>query len=280
MPVQWPFMEPDVHGLQRLVVDEWPCDIMCCSYHYKGLADPDEAAFAASICLQSYFEGRALTRDDVDKCILFWSNNISEAMAGTTRDVCCEPHFKLPFFSGFLCYKWCCHPRRNVPYRKDNITDKLQQAYDDYNKKCEEQIELFAAYQGPVRSSTLCRKCGCRRFFGRKGFIFCTEGCNNFSRKASEPAPAFDHRDIDDENDASVVLRKVLGPPPRNVVYKRWEFDEESGETVLVTVSDQSVATVIESNGLENSENQENEIIADNRVTNLLVAKKLVDGTF
>jgi len=215
--------------------DEWLCDLCFCSYRYQGLMHPDEVAFAASICLQSYFEGRALTRQDVDKCILFWKQNISEAGTGIHRDVCCEPYVKLPCFTGLYCYKNWWHPRRNIPYKKDDITDELQQVYDDYNEKCEKQIEAYAAYQGPVRSSTLCKRSGCRRFFGRKGCIFCTEGCDNFSRKAGDPAPPFDHRDTDDENDASVVLRKVLGPPPRNVVYKRWEFDEESGESMLVT---------------------------------------------
>ena len=79
------------------------------------------------------------------------------------------------------------------------------------------------------------RTAGCRRIFGRRGLIFCTEDscldCNSpnncFSKKSGDPAPPFTHRDIDDENDASVILRKVLGDPPANVRYRRWEWDEE-----------------------------------------------------
>lgn len=54
-------------------------------------------------------------------------------------------------------------------------------------------------------------------------------------KKPGDPPPPFNHRDLDDENDASVVLRKVLGDPPANVLYTRWVFDEEKNENVLVT---------------------------------------------
>lgn len=76
---------------------------------------------------------------------------------------------------------------------------------------------------------------GCRRFFGRKGVIFCTEGCNDCSRKAGEPAPAFQDNDFDDAWDANTVLMEVLGPPPANIVIRRWGFDSETGESVLKT---------------------------------------------
>lgn len=54
-------------------------------------------------------------------------------------------------------------------------------------------------------------------------------------RKAGDPPPPFVHRDLDDGNDASVVLRKVLGEPPAGVLYTRWVYDEEKNEHVLVT---------------------------------------------
>ena len=76
---------------------------------------------------------------------------------------------------------------------------------------------------------------GCRRVFGRRGVIFCTEGCNNFDRKAGEPAPPFESHDVDEYYDASSVLIKVLGPPPPNVVIRRWRWDPEKGENVLET---------------------------------------------
>ena len=44
----------------------------------------------------------------------------------------------------------------------------------------------------------------------------------------------FAHADIDDDNDAAKVLQTVLGDPPSNVVYKRWERDEETGKFKVV----------------------------------------------
>lgn len=85
----------------------------------------------------------------------------------------------------------------------------------------------------------MCRACGCKRLFGRKGLIFCTEGCDNLcylrKKNKGDPPPPFDHRDIDDENDASLILRKVLGDPPAHCLYTRWVFDEERNENVLIT---------------------------------------------
>lgn len=83
--------------------------------------------------------------------------------------------------------------------------------------------------------------CGCRRVFGRGGLCFCTEGCSKEAReirdnrKKGDPFPPFEHRDWDDDNDAARVLMKVLGNPPNDVVYTRWDYDEERGENVLVT---------------------------------------------
>lgn len=69
--------------------------------------------------------------------------------------------------------------------------------------------------------------------FGRKGFIFCTEGCNHCDRKAGDPAPPLVVHDFDDECDASTVLIKVIGPPPENVSIRRWRWDPESQANVL-----------------------------------------------
>lgn len=54
-------------------------------------------------------------------------------------------------------------------------------------------------------------------------------------KNKGDPSPPFSHRDLDDDNDASIVLRKVLGDPPSNVRYIRWMYDEEKNENVLVT---------------------------------------------
>lgn len=111
--------------------------------------------------------------------------------------------------------------------------------YDQYNDLCKKQIQTYKEYTAPVHKSTCCKAFGCRRVFGRKGCIFCTEGCDDFSyfykKKPHDPPPPFTNRDVDDENDASVILRHVLGDPPANVVYKRWVFDAETNENVLVT---------------------------------------------
>ena len=57
---------------------------------YNGLADADETAFAAGIALQAYFEGRVFSKDDMDKCIEYWKDNISEMSdpIGRKRSVC------------------------------------------------------------------------------------------------------------------------------------------------------------------------------------------------
>jgi len=70
--------------------DEWMCDIFCCSYRYTGLADADETAFAAGIALQAYFEGRKISKEDMDKCLEYYREHISEKTdpEGRKRDVC------------------------------------------------------------------------------------------------------------------------------------------------------------------------------------------------
>lgn len=151
----------------------------------------------------------------------------------------CEP-FCFPCPTARVFYK-CCHLKRNVPY-KDNDernTRELRAAYDQYNEQCERQKKVYMEFTAPVRRSTVCQALGCRRVFGRKGLFFCTEGCSDFCwlihKKPGDPALPFQHRDVDDDKDASVVLRKVLGDPPATVKYTRWMYDEEKNENVLVT---------------------------------------------
>ncbi|KAL3796154.1 hypothetical protein HJC23_000657 [Cyclotella cryptica] len=225
--------------------DEWICDISFCSYRYFGIADAEETAFAAGIALQAYFENRRITKEDMDKCIAYWRENVSEMgdPIGRKRDVCCEP-IAVPFPSCSFFYEYCCHVKRPLPYEKDDprCTDELAEVYDKYAQLRVKQIERYKTYTAPVQKSTICRAAGCRRIFGRRGLIFCTEGsCLDgnphstcFSKKSGDPAPPFTHRDIDDMNDASVVLRKVLGDPPANVRYRRWEWNEETNEMEIV----------------------------------------------
>ena len=209
------------------------CQMCFCSYQYTGLAYPDEAAFAASIALQAYFEGRAIGPDDMQQCIDFWRLHISERWnpIDRKRPVCCEPII-VPTAKCVGCYK-CTHPKRTNPYPDIVTTTHLTAAYEQYERKNETQIMHFNTFYGPMYLSTLCRSCGCRRFFGRKGVFFCTEGCDDCSRKAGDPAPPFDVHDFDNDWDASTVLLKVLGPPPKNVCMKRWRWDPEAGENYL-----------------------------------------------
>ena len=96
--------------------DEWLCQLMCCTYRYPGLANPDEVTFASAIALQAYFEGRPITPENMKECLEFWKTNISEQTdpVGRKRPVCCEPYI-VPCCYGSLCHK-AAHPKRNIPY--------------------------------------------------------------------------------------------------------------------------------------------------------------------
>ena len=117
----------------------------------------------------------------------------------------------------------------------------LSKVYQQHVELRNKQIHNYKTFIGPVRNSTICRSLGCRRVFGRRGLIFCTEGCCDgpdsscSCKKQGDAAPPFMQRDIDDEHDASVVLQRVVGDPPLNVTYRRWQWDEESQFEMVVT---------------------------------------------
>jgi hypothetical protein len=92
------------------------CVSSFCTYHYSGIADPEESAFAMSIALQAFFEGRQITRQDMDKCIAYWRENVSEkySMVERKRDICMEP-ICIPCLDGSNAYR-CFHIRRENPY--------------------------------------------------------------------------------------------------------------------------------------------------------------------
>ena len=217
-----------------------------CVYPYNGIANPDETSFAMSIALQAYFEGRKITKADMDKCLEYWRENIAEHtnLEERRRKVCMENACRFPMPSCKWCYQ-LVRPKRNNPYGADGKKDddhyvtseELQEVYDTYNQECQQQIQRYNDYLHPVKYAHLCSACGCRRCFGRKGFFFCTEGCDKKSKqyefKEGDPAPPFIDRDIDDENDASMILFKVLGDPPANVRIKRWIWDEDQQKHVL-----------------------------------------------
>lgn len=212
--------------------DEWICESWFCSYQYAGLADADEAAFASSIALQAYYEGRSITPDDMIKCVQFFNDHISERTdpIGRKRSVCCEPYY-VPHMDCHCCYA-ATHLKRTIPYSGEDVTDEIREVYDKYETDRTRQIKKYNEFYGPVGNSTVCRTCGCRRLFGRKGLFFCTEGCNHCGRKAGEPAPPFDVPDIDDTWDAHTVLMTVIGPPPSDVVIHRWVYDPERGDVL------------------------------------------------
>lgn len=135
------------------------------------------------------------------------------------------------------------------------ISKRLIEVYKQYKDECDEQIDIYEKYHGPIAHSTICRSCGCRRFFGRKGVFFCIEG-SCFERKenvqqvtAAELSiitkedlenniapPISLHHDFDDELDASTVLHTVLGPPPPDVIIRRWRWDPVKQEHYLHVV--------------------------------------------
>ena len=101
--------------------------MLCCTYHYTNLAQPDETAFACTIALQAYFEGRAITPQDMDRCLEFWRDNISEQTdpIGRKRPVCCEP-YSIPSCPGYYCYR-CTHVKRSIPYHGDQVTSEIRE---------------------------------------------------------------------------------------------------------------------------------------------------------
>jgi hypothetical protein len=103
------------------------CSIAFCTFTYTGLAHPDETAFACSIALQAYFEGRTITKEEMDKCIAFWRENIAEESdpIRRKRQVCCEPYFvPCPEATAFHAM---CHPKRDIPYPEEQVTPEIRE---------------------------------------------------------------------------------------------------------------------------------------------------------
>jgi len=102
--------------------DEWLCDICFCSYRYYGIADPDETSIAAGLALQAYFEGRFITKEEFNRCLNFWRENVSEMTdpVGRKRDICCEP-CSIPCCDCQECYANYTHPLRTAPSQQGDI---------------------------------------------------------------------------------------------------------------------------------------------------------------
>ena len=207
-----------------------------CTYKYRGLADPDEVVFASSIALQAFFEGRHITKQDMDTCLQFYRDNVAEVHdpVGRKRPVCMEPYFCVPWYDCTFCYT-CCHCQRNIPYADEDVTEEVREVYAKYEVERVRQVRHWQTFHGPSRHSTICRVLGCRRFWGRKGVIFCTEGCcdGTCDTRPHGVAPPFAQHDFDDDYDASSVLMQVIGPPPPNVVIRRWKWDPNKEEHYL-----------------------------------------------
>lgn len=203
---------------------------------------------ASSLALQAYFEGRVMTRQDLEKCLQYWRDHVSECddPVGRKRDVCCEP-MCVPFPTGVHCYRNICQLRRTPPYASEaNQTEELEKVYNDYELARRRQIERYEAFVGPVQKSTYCRAMGCRRVFGRRGALFCTEGCCKCCQSGAvrrqgphEPFPPYQIRDLDDDNCASNILVTCLGDPPSNVVYRRWDLTK--GAEMYEVVENQNI---------------------------------------
>ena len=169
----------------------------------------------------------------MDSCIEYWKANISEMSdpVARKRDVCCEPSCNVPICTCTWCYENVTNFVRDNPFDEDDpeCTEEWMEVYTQHVELREKQRQNYKTFTGPVRKSTICKAAGCRRVFGRRGLIFCTEGCCQEQKRKADPAPPFQYRDIDDENDASVILQKVLGDPPKNVRYRRLHpIDEEN----------------------------------------------------
>ncbi|CAB9527964.1 expressed unknown protein [Seminavis robusta] len=231
--------------------DEWLCDMMCCTFRYNGLADGDETAFASNLALQAYYEGRHITPTQMEQCLDYWRNHISEMgdPIHRQRPVLCEESgcsMRSCIPTGKI-YQRICQCERRVPEHFER-TPEIVEVYDKYETLRRRQTDRYLTFKEPVYHSTVCRSLGCRRCFGRKGVIFCTEGCccenkdHTMGRcykhlpkdQVDDPFAPYIHTDWDDDNSAAKVLQIVLGNPPRNVVYRKWQFDPDTKQYTVV----------------------------------------------
>ena len=138
----------------------------------------------------------------MDRCIEYWKVNISEMSdpVARKRAVCCEP-CSVPICTGSWCYENVTNVVRENPFGFDypECTEEWMEVYTQHVELREKQVQNYKTFTGPVRKSTICKAAGCRRVFGRRGLIFCTEGCCEEQKRKDDPAPPFLYRDIDDE---------------------------------------------------------------------------------
>lgn len=257
--------------------DEWCCDMLCCSYRYHGLANGDEVAAASNLALQAYYEGRPITRADMDAALDYWRQNVSEEHSPKERKrpVVCEDKCCIPCCcTGSLCYTKVYQCRRKIPPHLE-ATPEIRQVYDNYETLRKRQIRRYREFKAPLQLSTCCKALGCQRCCGRKGVCFCTEGCHpqttvgccyghvkNDGRQ--DPFPPSVHQDWDDDNDAARIWETVCGNPPPNVEYKRWTYDEANSEYRV-----EILRAINASNGMatNNNNNNSNNSIALEMVT-------------
>lgn len=120
--------------------------------------DADETAFAASVALQAYFEDRKFSEEDMNKCLEYWRNNLSERgdPVGRKRAVCCEP-VECPMPNGSRLYQ-CTHIVRNVPYPPDDprSTKELQAVSDEGFVAARNAYEITHIHHSPrfMKSTT------------------------------------------------------------------------------------------------------------------------------
>ena len=258
--------------------DEWCCDILCCSYHYKGLANGEEVAAASNLALQAYYEGRRITRTDLEAALEYWRQHVSEEYSPVERKrpTVCEDTCGIPCCcTGALCYSRVYQCRRTIPPTLEH-TREIQNVYDNYETLRKRQIERYNNVKVPLKLSTCCKALGCQRCCGRKGVFFCTEGCNHqqpvgccykkIDNKKDDPFPPFTFADHDDDNDAARILQTVLGNPPPNVEYKRWIYDESNGEYRVENLRATNLGKGVGSNTENNMDDIEVNIADKNNV--------------
>ena len=194
----WPRAASDCGGWW---CDEWLCLYCGCHYHYHGLADPDEAAFASNAALQAYFEGRALDGAAMARLVAFYRARLAPAplrLPGGQQSQSQAPrdwpvgclNALCPCPAGLAAYE-ATHPPRRPPAH--GSTPETARVYEKYGSERAFQLRRFRAVEVPSRGR-LCDACGFARAFGRRGICFCTEDADRCGSHAfGDAAPAFSH---------------------------------------------------------------------------------------
>lgn len=215
-------------------------------YIYHGLADPDEASFASNIALQAYFEGRKLTHEEMNKCVQYYQEHIVpkpppprdlRKTSWLFRFLLAVLDFVRSVLKGEVVYRMT-HPVRNPPYKSP--TPETNRVYELYAQDREKDLNRF--YNMQMHDYIPPRSCGCDRWFGRKGVFFCTEDIDKcFTHKKKSVAPPLETPFAYDlgEYSAADVLRRVVGPPPAEVVHRCGPYAPDADQAASSLIADE-----------------------------------------